>query len=103
MDLLGRQLLRKEHPTTPLRTKQKMLKAASKHVHRHLYGDPRWRDLRRSVFAAEPICRVCKDAVATEVDHVKPHRGDESLFFSGDNLQPICSDCHKKKTRRDRW
>lgn len=30
---------------------------------------------------------------ATTVDHVIPHRGDETLFWEGE-LQSLCSTCH---------
>jgi 5-methylcytosine-specific restriction enzyme A len=27
-------------------------------------------------------------------DHIKPHRGDEALFWDETNLQTICKSCH---------
>ena len=39
--------------------------------------------------------------VATEVDHITPHRGDRRLFFDGQNLQPMCRSCHAQKTARE--
>ncbi|MGE0031028.1 MAG: HNH endonuclease [Gammaproteobacteria bacterium] len=57
----------------------------------------------------EPLCRLCraKDRVtaATEVDHIRPlcKGGTEDEL----NLQPLCADCHKRKTAEDfgkhRW
>jgi len=35
-----------------------------------------------------------KDVAATVVDHVRPHKGDETLFFDSDNLQSLCAPCH---------
>ena len=59
--------------------------------------------LRRIVLSQEPLCRhslaAGKVKAAEEVDHIKP------LCAGGtnarDNLQALCSDCHKDKTRRD--
>lgn len=28
------------------------------------------------------------------VDHIKPHRGNELLFFDPTNLQSLCKPCH---------
>ena len=54
-----------------------------------------WRRLRRWVLAAGPLCVVC-GRLATDVDHIVPRRlgGTDSL----DNLQPLCHECHSRKT-----
>lgn len=61
--------------------------------------------LRPMQLAKEPLCRECaaKDVVtaATEVDHVKPHRGDWSMFVDSDNHQSLCKPCHSSKTMRE--
>lgn len=44
-----------------------------------------------------PLCVVCGDA-ATDVDHVRPHRGDRELLFAADNVQSLCHVCHSRKT-----
>jgi 5-methylcytosine-specific restriction endonuclease McrA len=31
---------------------------------------------------------------ANVVDHKRPHRGDEELFFDPDNLDSLCKPCH---------
>ena len=31
---------------------------------------------------------------ATNIDHIKPHRGDEVLFFDYENTQSLCSHHH---------
>jgi 5-methylcytosine-specific restriction protein A len=35
---------------------------------------------------------------ATVVDHIKPHRGNQKLFWDEDNWQPMCKQCHDRKT-----
>lgn len=32
--------------------------------------------------------------LATVVDHVIPHRGDQALFWDTSNWQPLCRRCH---------
>ncbi|RKJ07590.1 HNH endonuclease, partial [Butyricicoccus sp. 1XD8-22] len=38
---------------------------------------------------------------ATVVDHIKPHQGDQSLFWNENNWQPLCKRCHDRKTRTE--
>lgn len=63
-----------------------------------LYGSRQWRNLRASVLSEEPLCRTCDQqgrvTVATVVDHIKEHKGDVTLFYDRDNLQPLCASCH---------
>ena len=42
---------------------------------------------------------------AEVVDHIRPHKGDESLFFDPNNLQSLCATHHnrdKQMTERGR-
>ena len=60
----------------------------------------RWRrESKRFLQYNAYVCAVC-GGIATEVDHIVPHKGDPKLFWNKDNWQPICSPCHKKKTAR---
>lgn len=36
--------------------------------------------------------------MATVVDHIKPHRGDQKLFWDRSNWQPLCEHHHNVKT-----
>lgn len=60
-----------------------------------------WRKLRRAVLASEPLCRHCTSrgltVVATDVDHRDNNPANNSLV----NLQPLCCECHSRKTHRD--
>lgn len=63
-----------------------------------------WQKARRS-FLAQPenvLCRSCaiREIVvpATVVDHIIPHRGDRALFWDRSNWQPLCKQCHDRKT-----
>ena len=64
----------------------------------HLYSTTRWKHMRMRQLAHEPLCCYCKDlghvTVATVADHVRPHRGNEALFFDANNLQSLCKSCH---------
>ena len=73
----------------------------------------RWRKARAGWLRKHPLCgdrasapsaehsacvrtgRVC---AATDVDHIKPHRGDMSLFWDASNWQSLCGSCHSVKT-----
>lgn len=49
-----------------------------------------------------PLCVSCMavDRVtsATVVDHIEPHQGDSSLFWSRSNWQALCKLHHDQKT-----
>jgi len=67
-------------------------------LYKHLYGVKRWYRLRHYQLLRQPLCVFCKKLgriqAATVVDHIKPHRGDEQLFFDECNLQSLCKPCH---------
>lgn len=55
-----------------------------------------WRDRRTLVLhRAAYVCEICKDATATEVDHIWPRSfgGTDDL----DNLQAACLPCNRRK------
>lgn len=68
------------------------------------YGG-RWRHLRRIHLSGNPLCDACTrlgiTALATDVDHIIPHKGDEQLKYDADNLQSLCHSCHSIKTAKE--
>lgn len=66
------------------------------------YGS-RWKRESKAFLRAHPLCVECakngKYTKATVVDHIKPHRGDPTLFWDRLNWQPLCKPCHDRKTR----
>jgi 5-methylcytosine-specific restriction protein A len=65
----------------------------------------RWQLLRTHILRREPLCRPCsgQDRVrlATEVDHIQ-HRAAGGEVFDEANLQPICAECHRVKSLREK-
>lgn len=67
------------------------------------YGS-RWQRESKKFLKMYPLCAECmkqfppRYTKATVVDHIKPHRGDETLFWDRANWQPLCKPCHDKKT-----
>jgi len=60
-----------------------------------------WAKVSKYVRANEPVCRHCKNALATMVDHILPlKQGGDRLAL--DNLQPLCHSCHAIKTVKDK-
>ena len=49
-----------------------------------------------------PFCVKCYEeghiTMATVVDHIVPHRGDQKLFWDRSNWQPLCEHHHNVKT-----
>ena len=62
---------------------------------------------KRKAFLSRPenvLCLFCRAkglvTQATVVDHIKPHRGNEVLFWDETNWQPLCSSCHSSDKQR---
>ena len=51
-----------------------------------------------------PLCRTCEAAgrlvVASVVDHIVPHKGDQQLFNDPNNWQSLCKPCHDRHKQR---
>ena len=52
-----------------------------------------WRKARRRFLLKRGVLTP-----ATVVDHIVPHRGDQRLFWDESNWQPLCKQCHDRKT-----
>jgi 5-methylcytosine-specific restriction protein A len=65
----------------------------------------RWHLARTQFLSEHPLCIECKAlkrrVVATVVDHVIPHKGDERVFWDEANWQPLCGYHHGQKTARE--
>ncbi len=61
-----------------------------------------WQQARKRFLAAHPLCEEClkqgRYTKATDVDHIKAHRGDSVLFWDMSNWQALCHSCHSRKT-----
>ena len=62
------------------------------------YKTPEWRRLRLVILQRDPICVKCKRKASTHVDHIRAHKGDQTLFWDQANLQGLCLSCHSRKT-----
>lgn len=68
------------------------------------YGS-KWQKARETFLKSHQLCAICmklgKLTDACIVDHIKPHKGDMSLFWDKTNWQPLCQPCHdsRKKTQ----
>ena len=62
----------------------------------------RWQKASKQYLQAHPLCVRCLAAgrlpTATVVDHITPHRGDQTLFWDKNNWQALCKPCHDRKT-----
>ncbi len=73
-------------------------------AHQRGYG-ARWQKARAGWLRSYPLCVVCqaegKLTVATDVDHITPHKGDMVLFWDASNWQSLCRAHHSQKTARE--
>lgn len=60
----------------------------------------KWQKAREQFLRENPLCVLCTTqgvvTVATVVDHITPHRGDQSLFWRRSNWQSLCSTHHSR-------
>ena len=64
----------------------------------------RWQQYAKAFLTENPICVECKKEglirAAHVVDHVRPHRGDDGLFWDQTNHQALCVRHHGAKSAR---
>ena len=69
---------------------------------RWMYQTQDWKTLRSEQLLREPWCRECAQhgirTRATDVDHIRDHKGDWAVFIDASNLQSLCHSCHSRKT-----
>ena len=62
----------------------------------------RWQRVSKRFLADNPCCVACERAgyttEATVVDHVIPHKGNQTVFWDESNWQALCKPCHDRKT-----
>lgn len=62
----------------------------------------KWQRARAGFLAKHPLCLHCQSkgrvVVATDVDHITPHKGDMTVFWDRSNWQALCAPCHSAKT-----
>ena len=67
--------------------------------------DGRWRKARALYLSQHPLCAECqrhgRTVAASVVDHIKPHKGNRTLFWDERNWQALCKRCHDAKTARE--
>lgn len=63
-----------------------------------------WQKARATFLAEFPLCQ-CDDPdcnrPATEVHHIRAHRGDQALFWDRQNWQALTKECHSRLTARE--
>ena len=70
-----------------------------------MYATQTWDALRTAQLLKEPFCRACTArglrVRATDVDHIRDHKGDWTVFTDEGNLQSLCHSCHSRKTAQE--
>lgn len=73
--------------------------------YKYMYDRTKWRKRSREFLTENIWCVEClkqgKYVLATEVDHIIPHEGNEKLFWDEKNWQPLCTACHSRKTMEE--
>ena len=65
----------------------------------------RWQKARERFLRSNPLCVYCKVKgrveVATVVDHIIPHRGDQDIFWDESQWQALCKSCHDSTKQKE--
>jgi 5-methylcytosine-specific restriction protein A len=84
---------------TKAKRKQSSIRRGS--AHERGYGI-RWQVARVAHIREHPLCVRCQakgvTTAANVVDHIEPHKGDQTLFWNRDNWMSLCKPCHDRKT-----
>ena len=63
--------------------------------------DWHWMKISKMYRSQYPVCEVCNDAAADDVDHIVPFNGvNDPLRTDVSNLMSLCRKCHRAKTAR---
>lgn len=69
--------------------------------HSRGYGNS-WRIAAKAFLRDHPLCVECtargRTVLASLVDHIRPHAGDQQSFWDQSNWQALCASCHGRKT-----
>jgi 5-methylcytosine-specific restriction protein A len=61
-----------------------------------------WSKAAKAFLREHPLCVKCRERgrveAATCVDHITPHKGDQTLFWDVTNWQSLCTVCHNRKS-----
>lgn len=72
---------------------------------RNWYSLARWKRLRMETLTRDRFtCSMCGklqgDTSKLVADHIKPHRGNPTLFWDRENLTTLCAPCHAGPKQR---
>ena len=75
--------------------------------YRKFYNSKAWKDARHiSMLRHDSLCQEClRNGLYTQadvIDHIVELRDDYSRRLDQSNLEPLCHDCHNKKTYREK-
>ena len=72
----------------------------------HLYQTTKWRKIRSDYLLRNPLCVMCRQdglyTPASVCDHIDPHKGNETKFYSGP-FQALCKTHHDSTKAREEY
>ena len=71
---------------------------------KRFYASTRWRRLRAAILAESPLCSRCppdRPTPAVEVHHREPRDVAPERELDPENLEGLCSPCHKRTRSED--
>ena len=98
--------MKKFNPPWKIAPVERKVQEGRKKANSKFYKTYKWQKHRKLFLQTNSLCVEClkKGRVipAKVVDHITPiNQGGDPWIY--DNLQPMCSSCHNKKSGRERW
>ena len=62
-----------------------------------------WRDIRLMKLSVDPLCDGCERSGRTAAARLVHHIDRNELNCNEANLQSLCTECHEREHRHERW
>ena len=98
--------MKKFNPVWKVKPVERKVQEGRTQGNKTFYQSHKWRKHRKLFLQTNALCIEClkegRSVPANVVDHKTPiNKGGDKWDY--DNLQPMCSSCHNKKSGRERW
>ena len=70
---------------------------------RQFLHSTRWRKIRGMKLSIDPICEECARMGRTKSAILVHHIDRDETNCEGDNLRSLCTECHEREHRNERW
>jgi len=100
------QFIKTQNIKSPWIKERKQFEGIDKKSYNEIYNTRKWQRFSMNYRKRNPLCRECERRgiikATALVDHIIPiNQGGK--IWDEENLQPLCHECHNKKSINQRW